>query len=66
VKGLINFALSLALGILLASMAHVAAATGQALAAQTSDCEQMHAMMDKQMHSDAGKAMMQAMMGMHR
>ena len=47
-------------------MAHVAAATGQALAAQTSDCEQMHAMMDKQMHSDAGKAMMQAMMGMHR
>mgnify|MGYP001174267116 CR=1 FL=1 len=65
-KGSINFALSLGLGILLGSMAHAVTATGQALAAQTPDCEQMHAMMQSQTLSGADKAMMEAMMGMDR
>jgi uncharacterized protein (DUF305 family) len=66
VKGSINFALFLSLGILLGSMAHGVTATGQAFAAQAPDCEKMHTMMRSQMLSDADKAMMGAMMGMDR
>jgi len=66
VKGSINFALCVGLGILLGLMAHAVTATGQAVAAQTPDCDKMHTMMRSQMLSNADKAMMEAMMGMHR
>ena len=65
VKGLIIFGLSLVLGIVRGSMVHAVAGTGQAVAVQAPDCETMQAMMGSQMHSDADKAMMQAMMAMH-
>lgn len=47
-------------------MVHTVGATGQALAAKAPDCDEMHAMMQSQMHSAADKAMMEAMMGMHQ
>jgi uncharacterized protein (DUF305 family) len=66
VKGLINLCLALILSLLIASITHTVAGTGQAVAAQTPDCDKMHERMGAQMHSDADKAMMEAMMGMYR
>jgi uncharacterized protein (DUF305 family) len=39
---------------------------GSAMPGMTMNCVQMHSMMQSQMHSDSDKAMMQAMMHMHR
>jgi uncharacterized protein (DUF305 family) len=66
VKASINLGLCIALGFLLGWLVHAAGITGQASAAQATDCDKMHEMMQSQMHSDADKAMMQAMMTMHR